>query len=101
MAVVDVMTGKQKAVTEESSVTFRDFGDEELEWYVSTSEPLGKAGAYMVQGEGQKLVAAVVGSMTNVIGLPLLRVVDLLNDFGVKVGVDVAKTIERKTGFTS
>ena len=39
--------------------------------------------------------------MTNVIGLPLLRVVDLLNDFGVKVGVDVAKTIERKTGFTS
>ena len=101
VAVVDVMTGKQKAVTEESSVTFRDFGDEELEWYVSTSEPLGKAGAYMVQGEGQKLVAAVVGSMTNVIGLPLLRVVDLLNDFGVKVGVDVAKTIERKTGFTS
>lgn len=101
VAVVDALTGKQKVVTEESSVTFRDFSDEELEWYIQTSEPLGKAGAYMVQGEGQKLVGSIVGSMTNVIGLPLLRVVDLLNDFGVKVEVDVMKTIEKKTGFTS
>ena len=101
VALIDALTGKQKAVTEESSVTFRDFSDDELEWYIGTSEPLGKAGAYMVQGEGQRLVAQVAGSMTNVIGLPLLRVVDLLGDFGVKVGVDVPKTIERKTGFTS
>lgn len=101
VALIDALTGKQKAVTEESSVTFRDFSDEEMEWYVSTSEPLGKAGAYMVQGEGRRLVASVAGSMTNVIGLPLLRVVDLLADFGVSISVDVPKTIQRKTGFPS
>lgn len=101
VAVVDVLTGRQKAVTEESSVVFRDFSDEEMEMYLATSEPLGKAGGYMVQGLGKNLVAQVEGSMTNVIGLPLLRVVDLLTDFGVKIDVDVPGTIEKKTGFNS
>ena len=41
--------------------------------YVATGEPLDKAGAYAVQGRGRRLVAAVSGSLTNVVGLPLER----------------------------
>ena len=43
----------------------------EIEAYVATGEPLDKAGAYALQGQGRRLVTAVDGSETNVIGLPL------------------------------
>ncbi len=101
VALVEALTGKQKTVTEESSVKFRDYSDVELENYLASSEPLGKAGAYMIQGLGKNLAQEVKGSMTNVIGLPLVRVVELLAEFGVKTAVDVGKTIERKTGYLS
>ena len=42
-----------------------------IEWYVGTGEPLGKAGAYAIQGAGGVFVDGVHGSVTNVIGLPL------------------------------
>ena len=45
---------------------------------VDTGEPLGKAGAYAVQGLGSTLVARIAGSLTNVIGLPIEVVLELL-----------------------
>lgn len=47
-----------------------DLDDALIRWYVHTGEPHGKAGAYAIQGVGATLVAAVRGSVTNVIGLP-------------------------------
>lgn len=101
VALVDVLGQKKKAVTEVSEVAFRDFSDEELENYLATSEPLGKAGGYMIMGKGKELVGGLVGSVTNVTGLPLMRVVDLLNEFGVLIDVDVEGTVMRKTGYSS
>lgn len=101
VAVVDPWGKRQKAETELTRVAFRNFSDTELEQYLSTSEPLGKAGAYMILGGARGFLERMEGSITNVTGLPLLRVVDLLSEFGVKITVDVAKTIERKTGYTS
>jgi septum formation protein len=49
-----------------------------IAWYVSTGEPIGKAGAYALQGRGEVLVAGVEGSVSNVIGLPLASLVELL-----------------------
>jgi len=76
------------ALSEEASVTtevgFRALDPEAIRAYVATGEPLDKAGAYAIQGEGAHLVAHVSGSFTNVIGLPLeevaawLRARDLL-----------------------
>jgi len=58
------------------------FDDAELEDYVACGEWRGKAGAYAVQGIGGALVAAVRGSISNVIGLPLREVVATLAELG-------------------
>ena len=54
-----------------------------IEWYVSTGEPMDKAGGYAVQGLGAVLVTAVRGSMTNVIGLPVTQTCSLLSAAGI------------------
>jgi septum formation protein len=59
----------------------------EIEAYAATDEPLDKAGAYALQGEGRRFVAAVEGSQTNVIGLPLEETLELLRDAGAARGV--------------
>ena len=56
-------------------------GDDRL--VLATGEPLGKAGAYALQGAGAALVSSVDGSVSNVIGLPLHLVVDLAGRLGV------------------
>lgn len=54
-----------------SDVTIAELSDEVIDDYVATGEPLDKAGAYGVQGLGGRLVQQVIGSYTNVVGLPL------------------------------
>ncbi|WP_224245852.1 Maf family protein [Hyalangium gracile] len=66
-----------------TSVTFRTLSAGEIDWYVSTGEPLDKAGAYGMQGKGSFLVSAIEGSPTNVIGLPLGETLELLTRAGV------------------
>jgi septum formation protein len=50
--------------------------------YVASNEWRGKAGAYAIQGIGAALVRGVTGSVTNVIGLPLVEVLEVLRDVG-------------------
>jgi septum formation protein len=64
-------------------VTFRSLSAGEIAWYAGTGEPLDKAGSYAVQGKGGFLVAAVEGSPTNVIGLPLGETLELLARAGL------------------
>lgn len=61
-----------------SQVWLRTASEAELRAYVSTGEPLDKAGAYALQGEGQRFVERVEGSRTNVIGLPVEETLALL-----------------------
>ncbi len=74
-------------LAEEASVTtevgFRALDDAAIRAYVATGEPLDKAGAYAIQGEGAHLVAHVHGSFTNVIGLPLEIVAGWLRTRGL------------------
>lgn len=60
---------------EESKVRFFDLTDEEIRHYVSTGEPLDKAGAYGIQGKGCVLVEKIEGDYYNIVGLPVARVV--------------------------
>jgi septum formation protein len=69
----------------ESRVAMRDASVAEVSAYVATGEPLDKAGAYALQGEGRRFVARVVGSESNVIGLPLEETLALLREAGVAV----------------
>jgi septum formation protein len=75
LAVVEVGPPGTAPRHETAAVTTRvrmgEYTDADIERYVATGEPLDKAGAYAVQGLGGRLVAAVDGCLTNVIGLPL------------------------------
>lgn len=64
-------------------VTFRRLTDAEVDWYVATGEPEGKAGGYALQGAAAALIGRIEGSDTNVIGLPLAETVGLLRLVGI------------------
>ncbi len=68
-----------------SLVTFLELSDEIIDWYVKTGEPLDKAGAYAIQGAGAVLVEGVAGSVSNIIGIPLHKVVELAAELGVNL----------------
>ncbi|MGE4291594.1 MAG: nucleoside triphosphate pyrophosphatase [Desulfovibrio sp.] len=68
-----------------TDVRMRTASPEELRAYVATGEPADKAGAYAIQGIGSFLVEHVHGSYTNVVGLPLAKLVEVLKNWGVIV----------------
>jgi septum formation protein len=65
-----------------TTVRFRPLSERVIARYVATGEPMDKAGAYGIQGIGAMLVTAIDGSYTNVVGLPLVEVLDALPGLG-------------------
>jgi septum formation protein len=68
----------------ESEVRMLPLSPRDIEWYVTTGEPLDKAGAYAVQGIGAMFIDSIHGSYTNVVGLPLALLFQMMR----KVGID-------------
>jgi septum formation protein len=64
-----------------STVAFHAHVDRWLDWYLATGEPRGKAGGYAVQGAGSIFVSRVEGSVSNVIGLPLEALLEIIRDW--------------------
>lgn len=62
---------------------FVDFDRALATAYVATGEPLDKAGSYGIQGRGGCLVEGIVGSWSNVVGLPMAELVADLQQLGV------------------
>lgn len=73
---IGAVDGKAKTVSgyARTKVTFADLPAEFWKWYVSTGEPMDKAGAYAAQGIGTSFIERVSGSYSNVVGLPLSHV---------------------------
>ena len=67
----------------ESDVRMLALSQEDIEWYVATGEPLDKAGAYAVQGIGAMFIDSIHGSYTNVVGLPLALLFQMLRKAGI------------------
>ena len=76
------VVGKNKQITKSvcTDVTFTDISEEDIENYWATGEPQDKAGSYAIQGIGGKFVQSIHGSVSNVIGLPLVELQQVLKD---------------------
>lgn len=81
VALVDA--AREAQVVSVSEVEFCELSDAEIERYVATGEPLGKAGAYAIQGRGEAFIRHLSGSYSGVMGLPLQATVAMLRDFGM------------------
>jgi nucleoside triphosphate pyrophosphatase len=67
----------------ETRVFMKDLVDQEIMKYIGTSEPLDKAGSYAVQGKGGYMVKEIKGSYSNVVGLPICEVAQVLLSLGI------------------
>ena len=61
-----------------TAVEFAPLSDADIDWYVSSGEPMDKAGAYAVQGLASRFVTRIEGSYSNVVGLPVALVYQML-----------------------
>ncbi len=77
-------SGRSETFAVLSRVFFRNWDRAQIDNYLSTVAPLDKAGAYAAQGEGRAIVRRIVGSRTNVIGLPLEKTRATLARFGIR-----------------
>ena len=71
-------SGREVSAVERTLVWFLPMTAEEITWYVASGEPRDKAGAYAVQGLASRFVERIEGSYSNVVGLPVARVCQLL-----------------------
>jgi septum formation protein len=69
--------------SETSSVTFTGLNDSDIQFYVSTGEPLDKAGAYAIQGMASRWITRIEGDYCNVVGLPVALVWRMLKEHEV------------------
>ncbi|MGI5963540.1 MAG: Maf family protein [Lawsonibacter sp.] len=81
---------------EATRVRFRPLTAQEISCYVATGEPMDKAGAYGIQGYGALFVEAIEGDYSNVVGLPVCRLGQMLAEFGLDVLAQCAQK-EQKT----
>ena len=78
VCVINAATGEKMVSAVRTGVRFRAISEAEIKAYVATGEPRDKAGAYAIQGGAGAFVEGYEGSKTNVIGLPVERLYDML-----------------------
>jgi septum formation protein len=88
----DVLTGlcvcsgsRRLRHVEPTRVRLARMSETEIAWYVSSGEPFDKAGAYAVQGLASRFVEGIDGSYSNVVGLPISSVYELLKELGCDI----------------
>jgi septum formation protein len=68
-----------------SRVTFAAMSRPRIAAYVAGGEPMGKAGAYAVQGRAAAFISHIAGSYSGIMGLPMFETAQLLSSFGFKI----------------
>ena len=80
ICVMDAKTLKSVCAREETKVFFKKLTEEKIRNYIKTGEPMDKAGAYAVQGLGALFTEKVEGDFFNVIGLPVKRLAEVMEE---------------------
>lgn len=85
LTAVTIGTARKRVqVMSESRVTFASMSPSQIRAYVESGEPLGKAGAYAVQGRAAANISHISGSFSGIMGLPVFETAQLLHSMGFK-----------------
>lgn len=80
----DMRKSKEGIQAVHTAVRFKRMNRHEIEKYLSVGESMDKAGAYAIQGVGAYMVESIQGSYTNVVGLPLCQVVEMMEEMNAR-----------------
>jgi septum formation protein len=80
VALIDSGTSASRVAHEVTKVKFAAMSQDEIDWYVSSGEPMDKAGAYAIQGLGARFIEGIRGDFFNVMGLPLRLLYELVQE---------------------
>lgn len=81
-----LLDGREFSAVQRTRVRFLPITVDEIAWYLDSGEPHDKAGAYAIQGLASRFVDRVEGSCSNVVGLPVATVYQLLKEAGQLIG---------------
>jgi septum formation protein len=96
VAILDTRGGPGLSFVDQVCVDMRPYTEQEMEDYLGHNESLDKAGAYSIQGEGSKLIAAIRGDYLAAVGLPLRPIADYLCRQGITFPLDVEQFYRKK-----
>jgi septum formation protein len=86
LTAVAVQAGRKRLqALSDSRVTFEAWTPAQIRRYVDSGEPLGKAGAYAVQGRAAAHITHISGSYSGIMGLPMHETAQLLRPFGFEI----------------
>ena len=83
--LIDVTTGKEFKDVVSTLVSIKQLSADEIASYIDSGEPMGKAGAFAIQGKGAAIVEMIEGDYSNVVGLPLFTLSEMLKQIGITV----------------
>jgi len=99
IALINTRTHQQTINFEESKVKFKTLTPQQIEEYIATGEPNDMAGAYKSQGKGACLIEKIEGSRTNIIGLPMEKLIQELEKIGITTRKQVSFPSSEKKPF--
>lgn len=85
VSIIDCTSGQEIIDCEVTKVKFRNLNDDEIRKYIATGEPMGKAGAYAIQGLSSIFIERVEGCFFNIMGFPIHNVYKNLKKLGVNI----------------
>src|SRR3990170_69270 len=98
VCVINTKTGKKVTRTKKTKYKMAYVNDEKIEEYIKKGVGLSRAGGYGQQDENGMFIGSEFDCYPNSIGFPICLVKEILEDMGIKVGLDIKKIVKQKTG---